>query len=673
MATPDQIRRRGRWSLALITLLAAFIVVGVAAADQIDADADALATSPPAGNGATANQQPGATVEYDLSATIDETGNATDDVFAAAGDNVGVTITRSGSWLASPAGSPASFTFTTYNTNQAGKIRIAVPCGTSAGTVRVMSAVLTAVASNGKTLTGSPVTLTWTITALGADAPSCTPSNSPPTASAGGPYAVDEGGSVGLSGTGSDPDGDLLTYAWDLDNNGSFETAGQNVTFSAAGRDGPGSQTVVLRVCDDESACATSPTTVTINNVPPTIGSVTNSGPVAEGSPATITVNAGDPAGVLDPLSYEFDCDDDSVYEIGPQSGNTAQCTYPDGPSSHTVNVRVTDGDSGAATGATTVSVENVEPTIVISGASNVDEGSSYSLTLGAVTDPGTDTVTDYTVNWGDGSSNTYGTNGVKTHTYADGPDNHAITVDLTDEDDTFIDQANALSVTVDNVKPTVAIDSLTGTGGVACLAGNLVTLGFSWADPAGTNDTYAYDVDWGDGSAHETGSNATSPVSGLTHTYTTGGPYTIVVSVNDEDPGVGGTASSTAFSFLYNASGVLQPVNDTQAHNDPSVFKYGSTVPVKIRVTDCNGVVVTGLTPQIAVRKIAGSTPPSGVDETISSTSGADSGTTMRYSDGLYIYNLATKSLADSSATYEIKITGPFSTVTATFGTRPK
>ena len=94
-------------------------------------------------------------------------------------------------------------------------------------------------------------------------------------------------------------------------------------------------------------------------------------------------------------------------------------------------------------------------PTIAISGAANVDEGSSYSLTLGAVTDPGTDTVSNYIVHWGDGNSDTYLTNGVKTHTYADGPNNYAITVDLTDEDGTFLDRANALSVTVDNVAPT--------------------------------------------------------------------------------------------------------------------------------------------------------------------------------------------------------------------------
>ena len=77
-------------------------------------------------------------------------------------------------------------------------------------------------------------------------------------------------------------------------------------------------------------------------------------------------------------------------------------------------------------------------PTVAISGDASVNEGSSYSLTLGAVTDPGTDTVSSYVVHWGDGNTNTYSTNGAKTHTYADGPNDYTITVDLTDEDGTF-------------------------------------------------------------------------------------------------------------------------------------------------------------------------------------------------------------------------------------------
>ena len=77
----------------------------------------------------------------------------------------------------------------------------------------------------------------------------------------------------------------------------------------------------------------------------------------------------------------------------------------------------------------TTRATRNVAPSIQISGAANVDEGSAYSLTLGAVTDPGQDTVSSWIVHWGDGNSDTYATDGAKTHTYADGPDDHAITV----------------------------------------------------------------------------------------------------------------------------------------------------------------------------------------------------------------------------------------------------
>lgn len=42
--------------------------------------------------------------------------------------------------------------------------------------------------------------------------------NRPPVANAGGPYTVPEGGLVTLGGSGSDADGDILAFAWDLDN-----------------------------------------------------------------------------------------------------------------------------------------------------------------------------------------------------------------------------------------------------------------------------------------------------------------------------------------------------------------------------------------------------------------------------------------------------------------------
>ena len=88
------------------------------------------------------------------------------------------------------------------------------------------------------------------------------------------------------------------------------------------------------------------------------------------------------------------------------------------------------------------------------SGAAHVNEGSPYSLTLGSVTDPGTDTVSSYIVHWGDGNTDTYATDGAKTHTYDEGRDARPITVDLVDEDGTFL-AAGTTSVIVDNVAPT--------------------------------------------------------------------------------------------------------------------------------------------------------------------------------------------------------------------------
>ena len=346
---------------------------------------------------------------------------------------------------------------------------------------------------------------------------------------------------------------------------------------------------------------------------------------------------------------------------------------------SGTVVVQASDHEHATATDSFDWSAANVAPTATLGNDGPVDEGSPATVSFSGQFDPSsTDTSAGFHYAFdcdnGDLSGATYASSGKDastTCTFPDGPATKTVKARIIDKDGGATESTTI--VTVRNVKPTVAIDSLSGGGGTACIGGNAVTLGFSWTDPAGANDVYSYDVDWGDGSAHTTAASATSPVSGLTHAYAAGGPYTVLVTVDDEDPGDGGTASSTAFSFLYDVTGVLQPVNDTQAHNDPSIFKYGSTIPVKIRVTDCAGVVVTGLAPQLAVQKIAGSTPVTGFDETISSTSGADSGTTMRYADGLYIYNLATKSLADSTGTYEIRVTGPFTTVTTRFGTRSK
>jgi predicted extracellular nuclease len=90
------------------------------------------------------------------------------------------------------------------------------------------------------------------------------PGNEAPTVDAGGPYEVTEGSTVTLTATGSDPENGPLTYAWDLDDNGSFETAGQSVEFSAAGLQAPATVNVAVQVTDDEGHTGTDTATVQV-------------------------------------------------------------------------------------------------------------------------------------------------------------------------------------------------------------------------------------------------------------------------------------------------------------------------------------------------------------------------------------------------------------------------
>ena len=87
-----------------------------------------------------------------------------------------------------------------------------------------------------------------------------------------------------------------------------------------------------------------------------------------------------------------------------------------------------------------TYSVTDVAPTIALSGGGTATTGIAYQLQLGAITDPGTDTVSAYRVNWGDGTSTGFvsGSPAGRTlnHTYST-PGSRMITVDLTNEDGT--------------------------------------------------------------------------------------------------------------------------------------------------------------------------------------------------------------------------------------------
>jgi hypothetical protein len=177
------------------------------------------------------------------------------------------------------------------------------------------------------------------------------------------------------------------------------------------------------------------------------------------------------------------------------------------------------------------------------------------------------------------------------------------------------------------------------------------------------SDDTHTATIEWGDGTSTIV-DPAASPFT-RAHTYAHAGSYSATVTVTDA---VGASGSATAAVAVdYTTSGVLQPINA----DGSSVFKYGSTIPVKVVFVDCDGTTPSGLNPSISVALLSSATPVTQINEP-ASTSAADAAGVMRFSNGQWIYNLATRPLPDPSARYRITISlANGQIVTATFGLR--
>jgi uncharacterized protein YjlB len=142
-------------------------------------------------------------------------------------------------------------------------------------------------------------------------------------------------------------------------------------------------------------------------------------------------------------LTYTWDLDGDAVY--GDVTGETPTVDWAtlqsfgiDDDDAYTIGLRVTDTGGSVATTTTSLSVVNAAPVVSATGAATVEQGSVYTLNL-SVIDPGADTVSSWTIDWGDGTLETIAGNPSSvTHVYTRGGFTNNITVSVTDEDGTF-------------------------------------------------------------------------------------------------------------------------------------------------------------------------------------------------------------------------------------------
>jgi hypothetical protein len=193
------------------------------------------------------------------------------------------------------------------------------------------------------------------------------------------------------------------------------------------------------------------------------------------------------------------------------------------------------------------VTVTGVKPTVSVSGATSVPEGSSTQYTGSTWSPDASDRSGAYTYGWYvTKNGETYGTAGTaSTFTFTPDDDGaYVITFEATD--DGQMSNEKEYAVTGTNVPPTATIASATNTIPIVLTTGENVTFAGSFSDP-GVLDTHTATWSWGDGSsspAQDLGQGGSGNFSAV-HNFTSTGSHTVTLTVRDDDGGQG-TATAT-------------------------------------------------------------------------------------------------------------------------------
>jgi hypothetical protein len=209
----------------------------------------------------------------------------------------------------------------------------------------------------------------------------------------------------------------------------------------AANYAGPDSFTYKVSDGELESNVVTVQIDVTPVNDAPTLVALADQ-TLDEGVPLRVKLDAADVDG--DALSYRLDSAPAGAYI----DTATKELVWlnPDGPGEQRVSVTVSDPSGATATQGFTLTVRDVPPVLRVTGEPTAKAGSAYVLNL-AATSVGNDAISEWVVDWGDGTVETLTQSPTRAqHTYL-APGAYAIRASAKDQDGRYAAAALPLQV----------------------------------------------------------------------------------------------------------------------------------------------------------------------------------------------------------------------------------
>jgi PKD repeat protein len=341
--------------------------------------------------------------------------------------------------------------------------------------------------------------------------------NEPPVADADGPYVIDEGALLTLNGTGSyDPNGDIITYAWDLDNDAEYDDAsGATPTYSWAN---DGTYTIGLKVSDSLLE-DTDTTTVTVNDLAPTAEFTWTPEPQAECAAVSFTDASVSSPDIITEWSWDFG-------GIGTSSEQNPSFTFDDN-GVYTVTLTVTDEDGSFDTVSHDVTITDKASAVNLTGDTSLNEGSTGNYDAsGSTSSP--DAIVSYEWDW-DFDGTTFSPSGdtgpIHVHTWMD-DGTYTAAVRLTDDDGST--DVATLQVTVNDLGPTAAL-----TGDTSLIKGNAGSYDAS-GSTSSPDAIVSYEWDWEYDGVTFNASGDTGETQ--SHIWQDKGTYVAAVRVTDDD-----------------------------------------------------------------------------------------------------------------------------------------